>query len=92
MADIMCPDKRVLFDKISLSRRTMTRRVSDMADFISNTLLSRCPCFTYYSVAVDESTDTIDTAQLAVFRQICPNITRISINGSGCLNSARRRF
>ena len=47
-----------------------------MADFISNTLLSRCPCFTYYSVAVDESTDTTDTAQLAVFiREIDDNFS-----------------
>ena len=63
----MIPDKKDVFSNISLSRRTTTRRIEDLNEDVKHQVISSCENFKYFSIAVDESTDAKDTAQLAVF-------------------------
>ena len=71
----MCPDKSHLFSNVSMSRRTVTRRIEDMASDIKQTFGDYCQTFQYFSIALDESTDEKDTAQLAIFvRGVTSNI------------------
>ena len=65
--DIVCPEKKATVSKLCLSARTISRRIDDIAGCITFTLRERATNFKYFSVAVDESTDMTDTAQLAVF-------------------------
>ena len=67
VVDIVCPDKKHLFENISLSARTVTRRVEELAENVKSSLRERVSEFVFYSLAFDESTDAKDTAQLAVF-------------------------
>ncbi|XP_043931709.1 general transcription factor II-I repeat domain-containing protein 2-like isoform X2 [Protopterus annectens] len=67
VADIICPEKKSDFSKISLSHQTIARRVEDISKYTENTLESRCATFKFYSIALDKSTDVTDTAQLAIF-------------------------
>ena len=67
VANIICPDKRKDFEQISLSRRTVVRRIHMMADDIKTSLNERITRFEAFSIALDESTDASDTAQLAYF-------------------------
>ena len=55
------------FDQISLSRWTVSRRIDDLADDIKVTMNKRIAEFESFSIALDESTDATDTAQLAIF-------------------------
>ncbi|CAK1594088.1 unnamed protein product [Parnassius mnemosyne] len=64
---ILCPEKKNEFEKISLSRRTVIRRIKMMANDIKTTLTDRMAGFESFSIALDESTDLSDTAQLAIF-------------------------
>ena len=59
--------KSDVFRKISLSQHTVTQRVEDRSTDLKQQFIIKCEEFQYFSVAVDESTDTKDTAQLAVF-------------------------
>lgn len=63
----MCSDNKSVFQDISLSRMTVQRRVHDVAADLTEQLVSRSSQFVYYSLALDESTDVKDTAQLLVF-------------------------
>lgn len=65
--DILCPAQKNLFSKISLSASTISRRVDDMAEDINSCIKKEASSFKFYSIAIDESTDITDTAQLAVF-------------------------
>lgn len=66
-ADALCPAKKDLFKSISLSRNTITRRVEDLSRDISEQVHNKAQDFCYYSVALDESTDVSDSAQLLIF-------------------------
>ena len=66
-AECLCPEKKKDFDNISLSRRTITRHIEELATNIESTLKELTSKFVYYSLAIDESTDITSTAQLAVF-------------------------
>ncbi|XP_068118251.1 general transcription factor II-I repeat domain-containing protein 2-like [Hyperolius riggenbachi] len=55
------------FEKISLSCRTVTRRVELIEEDIATTLITKADSFDFYSIALDESTDIKDTAQLLIF-------------------------
>ena len=46
---------------------TISRRIDNLSTDLKLTLEKRASEFEYYSLALDESTDAIDTAQLAVF-------------------------
>ncbi|XP_057660718.1 general transcription factor II-I repeat domain-containing protein 2-like [Diorhabda carinulata] len=67
---VLCPEKKNEFEKITLSRRTVVRRIemmATMANDIKTTLTDRMAGFESFSIALDESTDLSDTAQLAIF-------------------------
>lgn len=66
-AEVLCPTQKHLFSKVSLSGATVARRIEELAQDIENTLKARAQKFAFYSVALDESTDMTDTAQLAIF-------------------------
>ena len=63
----ICPEKLKILNNISPSRQTITRRTCDIADDLSLPLTEKIKAFQYYSIAIDESTDISQTAQLAIF-------------------------
>ena len=63
----MCPEMVQEFEKISLSRRTIARRIDELAGDICDTLKDKVKNFVSWSFAIDESTDVKDRAQLAIF-------------------------
>lgn len=67
VAELLCPEKKREFEKVSLSRRTVVRRIDMMASDIKKTLTDTLASFQAFSIALDESTDLSDTAQLAIF-------------------------
>ena len=56
---------------MSLSRRTVTRRIEDMSADVKGSFTDFCARLLYFSIALDESADLKDFAQLAVF---APNV------------------
>ena len=66
LVENISPEKSSQFANISLSRQTVVRRIHEMSENISNSLRSRIASFQSFSLLLDESTDTRDTAQLAV--------------------------
>ncbi|XP_055589246.1 protein FAM200A-like [Uranotaenia lowii] len=67
VVSIVCPKEKAAFNNISLSRNTVTRRVQVLGDDLKTTLRERVSIFKFYSLAMDESTDVKNTAQLAIF-------------------------
>ena len=67
VVDVLIPEKRSLFSNISLSRRTVTLRIEEFAEDLKISLRTLACKFELYSLAVDESTDQTDIAQVAVF-------------------------
>jgi len=67
VADLICEDKKSEFSKISLSHQTIATRIQDLATSIEETLKRKCFDCKFYSLALDDSTDASDTAQLAIF-------------------------
>ena len=61
-----CSEKIKLFSGFSFSAPTLTRRIINISE---NVKYNQKHCFRdlQFSIAIDESTDTTDTAQLAVF-------------------------
>ena len=66
-AELLAPDKVKLFQSVSLSRRTVSDRITDMAVNIEKTLKDTTQNFEFFSLACDETTDITNTAQLAIF-------------------------
>ena len=62
-----CPEKKQLIEQTSLSRFTVARRIDAMPNHLEDALAENIRKFSNYSLALDESTDISDTAQLAVF-------------------------
>ena len=63
----MCPENKDKFEKICLSCRTVTRRVELIDKDIASVLQKQAEFFKLYSLALDESNDIKDTAQLLLF-------------------------
>uniref|UniRef100_K7FWM9 SPIN-DOC-like zinc-finger domain-containing protein n=1 Tax=Pelodiscus sinensis TaxID=13735 RepID=K7FWM9_PELSI len=63
----LCPEKRGIFENVSLSRMTVQRRIADISTNLSDQLKQRVSEFCFYSLAMDESTDLKHTAQLLIF-------------------------
>ncbi|XP_071059422.1 general transcription factor II-I repeat domain-containing protein 2A-like [Pseudochaenichthys georgianus] len=61
-ASIVCQ-----FNNISLSANTVAECISDLSSDIYDQLCDKAKLFCAYSVALDESTDLTDTAQLAMY-------------------------
>ena len=68
---IMCPEKIDSFNKIKLSARTVQRITENIAKLIDNENKSKLTDFVAYSLALDESADITDTAQLVIFIRGC---------------------
>uniref|UniRef100_A0A8C4X772 SPIN-DOC-like zinc-finger domain-containing protein n=1 Tax=Erpetoichthys calabaricus TaxID=27687 RepID=A0A8C4X772_ERPCA len=64
---VLCPDVRSKFESISLSRRTIVRRIDSISDELTEQLKTASKDFVWFSLALDESTDNEDTAQLLIF-------------------------
>ena len=67
VAETVCSEKIKLFSGFSFSARTITRRIIKISE---NVKYNQKDCFEdlqFFSTAIDENTDTTDTAQLAVF-------------------------
>jgi hypothetical protein len=69
MTGELFPEKKKCVSGVSLSACTVTRRIDDIGDFTLSCLKNKCQSFTKFSLALDESTDTCDTAQLLIFVQ-----------------------
>ncbi|XP_060786987.1 general transcription factor II-I repeat domain-containing protein 2-like [Neoarius graeffei] len=67
VCDVLCPDKKQAFSNISLSKNTLADRICELATDLQAQLIEKGKYFIAYSLAVNESTDTTDTAQLAIF-------------------------
>ena len=63
----VCPEHRAAFESVSLSSRTVRRRIEEMSDDVASATQSRCHELAFYSLALDESTDVKDISQLAIF-------------------------
>ncbi|XP_023254026.1 general transcription factor II-I repeat domain-containing protein 2B-like [Seriola lalandi dorsalis] len=61
------PGKRQAFANISLTRNTVADRISDLSEDLDSQLKRKVKSFIAFSVAIDESTDITDVAQLAIF-------------------------
>ena len=73
-----CPDKVNLVKETCLSHQTIGRRIDDLGDNIEGTLKNKLSACVLYSLALDESTDQSDTAQLVIFnREIDENFNII---------------
>ncbi|XP_076061542.1 general transcription factor II-I repeat domain-containing protein 2-like [Oratosquilla oratoria] len=60
-------EQRSAFESVRLSFRTVCRRIEDTSDNVHDLLKTRSSKFVAFSLALDESTDTKNTAQMAVF-------------------------
>ena len=66
-AKLITPEEVAVFEKISLSRRTASSRIQEMGDNIEKTPKDKARYFEFFSLALDETTDLTNTAQLAIF-------------------------
>lgn len=64
---IICPKITEEFLKISLSHQTIARRIEEIGKSLEDSLLKKAAKFKFFALAIDESTDATDTAQLAIF-------------------------
>ncbi|XP_065654957.1 general transcription factor II-I repeat domain-containing protein 2-like [Hydra vulgaris] len=77
-ASVLCPEKINDFNNISLSRNTVADRINDIATDLRSQLTKICKDVKAFSIAVDESTDVKDVAQLSVFIRGCNFKTEIT--------------
>ena len=61
-----CPDKVNLVKETCLSHQTIGRRIYDFGDNIEGTLKDKLSSCVLYGLALDESTNQSDTAQLVI--------------------------
>lgn len=66
-AEEICPEKTELFKTISLSANTTVRRIEDIGSNLVLQLNENMKKFEWFSLALDESTDVMDTSQLLLF-------------------------
>ncbi|KAL0152417.1 hypothetical protein M9458_052140 [Cirrhinus mrigala] len=66
VCDVVCPDKKQAFANIRLSRNTMARRVDELGTDLQIQLKEKDNELIAYSLAIDESADRTDTAQLLI--------------------------
>ncbi|KAF7688186.1 hypothetical protein HF521_014192 [Silurus meridionalis] len=67
VCDIVCPDKKQAFLNVSLSRNTVAECTCELATNLHKQLMKKGKDCIAYSLAVDESSNTSDTAQLSIF-------------------------
>ena len=69
VADQVCPEHRQKFEEVSLSGITVDRLIKAIGEDLTSQLKGLVPSFQLFSLALDESTDIDDTAQLLIFVQ-----------------------
>ena len=67
VVELICPQEKKNIDKLTLSRRTIVRRILAIEKNLEEQLCARISEADYYSVSLDESADIRDTAQLIFF-------------------------
>ena len=67
VVESICAEKKELFLNVSLSARTVIRRIEEMSENLKSSQEDYFEKLRFFSIGIDESTDTTDTAQLAVF-------------------------
>ena len=67
VVDVVCPEKKDLLSGISLSARTVTKRIEELSANVKCGFENILQNLEYHCIAIDESTDMTDTAQLALF-------------------------
>ncbi|XP_015440415.1 PREDICTED: general transcription factor II-I repeat domain-containing protein 2-like [Dufourea novaeangliae] len=77
-AEVLCPAQIKKFKSVSLSRNTVASRIDEIAEKLRNQHNSTISTFQAYSIAIDESTDIRNIAQLAVFIRGCDVNLKIS--------------
>ena len=65
--NIVCPEIKSKIEAIPMSRETAVRRIEAIAANLQENLLDTAKTFKCFSIALDESTDVLDTAQLLIF-------------------------
>ncbi|UYV82126.1 EPM2AIP1 [Cordylochernes scorpioides] len=63
----MCPEKVNLLKTVSMSANTVARSVENIAENISSQLFDKNGHVEWFSLALDESTDVSDTAQVLIY-------------------------
>jgi len=63
---LLAPDKITLFQKVSLSRRTVSDWIQEMGDDIEKTQKDRAQYFKFFALALDETAHITNTDQLAI--------------------------
>ena len=66
-SDILCPEKKKLFESISLSANTVASRITELASNSYQQLTAAAKNFETFSLALDESTGVTDVSYCAVF-------------------------
>ena len=67
VAEEVCPDRKDALNAVSLSASTITRRIEEMGHNVHVQLKERAKDFECFALAMDESNDVQDTAQLLIF-------------------------
>ena len=67
ITDVIYPEKKKEFEKMSVSKRQIVRRLDMMAGDINVKLSERAAEFEAFSLALDEITDFSETAHVAIF-------------------------
>ncbi|KFM72946.1 General transcription factor II-I repeat domain-containing protein 2, partial [Stegodyphus mimosarum] len=67
VAEEMCPEKVNLLKTVSMSANTVALRVENIAENISSQLFDKNGHVEWFSLALDESTDVSDTAQVLIY-------------------------
>lgn len=67
VAEVVCPSVFSVLESVPLSANTIHRRVNEMGTNLKEQLKDLISSSVHCSIALDESTDKSDTAQLAVF-------------------------
>lgn len=63
----LCPEKLSQFNAVSVSARTIARRAEEISFNLCSQLREKISKFETFSIAVDESTDVSDMAQILLF-------------------------
>ncbi|XP_068603631.1 general transcription factor II-I repeat domain-containing protein 2B-like [Brachionichthys hirsutus] len=65
--ELICPEKKDAVERLSLSRKAVTKMIEDIAGNLELQLRSKAHHFDFFSLALSQSCDVSDTAQVLVF-------------------------